>query len=286
MSKSGRQVTVTVDEEIGRALSEACAWPDEENERALNKAAKIVRKDLLISDETFDVDFSEKRQSRSVPNSLVKLISMILEGEPSHELSAGLQKVSVNLSQLIRSNSVNWKRREGTQKFRHSKNNEPLLPVLIGLMVHARTKKRKLVDQLAAEGVSISHDCVINLRRSISNQVCMEYQANGPVCPVDLKKNVFTTAAIDNLDHNPSSATAESSFHGATISVFQHADYHLNLPSFRVDANNSGRRNQGKLPVSYTDVQPTVSGKPEPQVSSDIDPDSFFLDGSTSARPN
>ena len=48
-----------------------------------------------MSDELFDDDVSDKRQNRSVPNSLVKLISMILEGgEPSRELSAGLQKVS------------------------------------------------------------------------------------------------------------------------------------------------------------------------------------------------
>ena len=61
----------------------------------LNKAAKIVCKDLLVSDELFDDDVSDKRQNRSVANSLVKLISMILEGgEPSRELSAGLQKVS------------------------------------------------------------------------------------------------------------------------------------------------------------------------------------------------
>ena len=119
-----------------------------------------------------------------------------------------------------------------------------------------------MVDQLAAEGVSVSYDRVMNLMRSISNQVCMEYQANGLVCLVDLKKNVFTTAAIGNLYHNPSSATAESSVHGTTISVFHHADFHLSLPSFRVDANNSGKRQQGKLPISYTDIQPTVSGKP------------------------
>ena len=125
-------------------------------------------------------------------------------------------------------------------------------------MVDTRTGKRRLVDWLAAEGVSVNYDRVMHLRWSIFNQVCMEYQANGLVYPVDLKKNVFITAAIDNLYHNPSSATAESSFHGTTISVFQHADYHLSMPSFRVDANNSGRRKQGKLPVSHTDIQPKV----------------------------
>ena len=112
------------------------------------------------------------------------------------------------------------------------------------------------------------------------------YQVNVLVCPVNLKKNVFTTAAIDNQYHNPRSATAESSFQGKTISVFQHADYHLSLPSFRVDTNNFGRRKQDKLPVSYTDIQPTVPGKPKAPVSSDIDPDSFFRDGSASAHLN
>ena len=153
-------------------------------------------------------------------------------------------------------------------------------------MVDTRTGKRRLIDWLAAEGVSVNYDRVMNLRWSIFNQVSMEYQANGLVYPVDLKKNGFTTAAIDNLYHNPSSATAESSSHGTTISVFQHADYQLSLPSFRVDANNSGRRKQNKLSVSCTDFQLTVSEKPEPPVSSDIDPDSFFLDGSASAHPN
>jgi hypothetical protein len=33
---------------------------------------------------------------------------------------------------------------------------------------------------------------------------------------------VFTTAAVDNVDHNPSSTTSKSSFHGTGISIFQH----------------------------------------------------------------
>ena len=110
VDKSGRKVTFTVEDQVGWTFFEAYAWSDEESERVLNKAAKIMRKDLLVSNEIFEYDVSEKRQSRSVPNFLVKLISMILEGgEPSGELSAGLRKVSVNPSQLIRFNSVKQK---------------------------------------------------------------------------------------------------------------------------------------------------------------------------------
>ena len=88
----------------------------------LNKAAKLVRKDLLVSDEIFEGDVLEKRRNRSVPNSLVKLISMIFEGgEPSRELPAGLRKVPVNLSQLIRFNSMKQKRGEEYGNFATSK---------------------------------------------------------------------------------------------------------------------------------------------------------------------
>ena len=37
-----------------------------------------------------------------------------------------------------------------------------------------------------------------------------------------MKKNLFTTTAVDNIDHNPSSSIASDSFHGTGISLLQH----------------------------------------------------------------
>jgi hypothetical protein len=37
-----------------------------------------------------------------------------------------------------------------------------------------------------------------------------------------LKNGIFTTAAIDNIDHDPSSAT--EAFHDTNISIFQHPE--------------------------------------------------------------
>ena len=42
------------------------------------------------------------------------------------------------------------------------------------------------------------------------------------VCPPVLRKGLFTTAVMDNIDHNLSATTATTSFHGTSISVFQH----------------------------------------------------------------
>ena len=36
---------------------------------------------------------------------------------------------------------------------------------------------------------------------------------------------VFTTAGIENIDHNPSATTAKSSFHGTAISFIQHSSF-------------------------------------------------------------
>ena len=55
----------------------------------------------------------------------------------------------------------------------------------------------------------------------ISTAVSERYEEDGVVCPVQLRKGLFTVAAVDNLDYNPSSNTATSAFHGKGISLFQ-----------------------------------------------------------------
>ena len=50
------------------------------------------------------------------------------------------------------------------------------------------------------------------------NRVAVE----GLVCPSVLQNGIFTTAAVDNIDHNPSLMTSHSSFHGTGICMFQH----------------------------------------------------------------
>ena len=42
------------------------------------------------------------------------------------------------------------------------------------------------------------------------------------VCPPKLHKNLFTTGALDNIDHNPSATTTKDSSHGTAISLAQH----------------------------------------------------------------
>ena len=65
-------------------------------------------------------------------------------------------------------------------------------------MLHASTRKRDLIDKLHKLGLSISYDCVLQLSTELANTVCTLYEEEGVVCPPILKKDVFTTAAVDN----------------------------------------------------------------------------------------
>ena len=222
-ARDGRQVTLSIDNDVGRALFEACESSAEDKTQIIAKATKVTRKYLLVDDEIFDGDVSAERQVASVTPILITLMSLILEGgKPNRVISTKLHRISANISQLIRFNAVKQTRRNKVKTFRHMTKNEPPLPVLIGLMIHAKTRKRKMIERLVAEGLSISYERVLDICQLISNQICKEYNFNNLVCPSSLQQGTFTTAAVDNLDHNPSSTTAQSSFHGTTISIFQH----------------------------------------------------------------
>jgi len=61
-------------------------------------------------------------------------------------------------------------------------------------------------------GLCISYDRVQEIEATVTNVLCDNYRSLDAVVPSSLLKDVFTTAAIDNIDHNTSSSTAVDSF--------------------------------------------------------------------------
>ena len=62
----------------------------------------------------------------------------------------------------------------------------------------------------------------MDLSTKMGNRVLKHFEKENLVCPPILRQKLFTSAALDNIDHDPSSTTAEDSFHGTGISLFQH----------------------------------------------------------------
>ena len=131
------------------------------------------------------------------------------------------------------------------------------------MMLHAHTRKRELVDRLSHLGMSILYTRVLELSAQMGNSACKQFQREQVLCPPKIRSNVFTTSAIDNIDHNPSSTTAKGSFHGTAISLLQH-------PSFNgkgVDrsiaivggSREASSKMVGRLPHYYIDVPPVTT---------------------------
>jgi len=74
-------------------------------------------------------------------------------------------------------------------------------------MIHAITRKKNLIDELFNLGLCISYDRVLSLSAEMGNRVCQLYHMEKVVCPPTLKQGVFTSSAVDNVDHNPSATT-------------------------------------------------------------------------------
>ena len=74
---------------------------------------------------------------------------------------------------------------------------------------------------------------------------------------------MFTSAAIDNIDHNPSSSTAISAFDGTSISIFQHPKIIEGQTQLQLEIDIEECSVPLELPSYYTEICPTKSKTPE-----------------------
>ena len=202
-----------------------------------------------------------------MPNVLVAMVNMVLDGPSikNQSLSSSTQ-AALSIAQLLKFNSVKQRRKQGATKtqeppaVRHSTSQETPLPTYVGLMLHAETRKRGHVDKLFSLGLSISYDRVLRLSAQMGNSVCQLYHIEQVVCPPTLRSNVLT-AAVDNIDHNPSATTAKNSFHGTGISLLQHPTYADEgvARSIALTGRDTGSKTVEPLPEYYTDVLPVAS---------------------------
>lgn len=216
----GRDIILAFEKDVGSILAEANKYGDAIH---LARAAAMIRSDMLDHKSQFSTTFSvDDNVNNVVPQSLLQFVCMISHGSDiKSQLNYGASKSDIALSQLLQYNCVT-KYKEGASFHRHSKDRETPFAVYVGLLVYAKTRKRQLIDILFENGISVSYDRVLEISAQLGDAVVAQYVEDGVLCPPALKKHVFTTAAVDNIDHNPSATTAQSSFHGTSLSLFQH----------------------------------------------------------------
>jgi hypothetical protein len=273
----GKEVLLVFDEDIGRALSTACHADSNVEALTLVKAAHIVRRDIFGTPFTFNGQFTADCQQKSVPQSLTALVQMILHGASIDSQSeVDCVPAALSVSQLIAFNCVKHIRKSAstsahststaqttqTSNIRHNMSQEKPLPLYLSLMLHAETRKRDLVDKLFKLGLCVSYDRLLQISANLANRISDCFDITAGVCPPPLRGGLFTTAAVDNIDHNPGSTTAADSFHGTGISLVQHC-------SPGEEGTFIGQQCDGEidtvtkviksLPSSYTSLPPVAS---------------------------
>ena len=268
--KQGRDVLLAFNEDIGNALKIVSERDCDDEAVILSKAAKIVRRDMGNWKYIFDGSFEPKCQKQSIPASLLCLVSMIIRGSNIETNSKDVSETqtALTIAQLLQYNCTFRRvaRQGATQS--HSVSREPPLPTYVGIIVHAKTRMKGLIDKLFDLGLSIPYSRVIAISTNLGNQILSQFAKDNVVCPANMKQNVFTTAAVDNIDHNTSSSTATSSLHGTGISLFQHPTSKEEEGLRKCFTFESVMKEDKLLPLpeSYASVPPLVMPKHDPTV--------------------
>ena len=219
--KEGRDVLSTSTSHIGAVVRKACETDADDDAIILARAARIIRKEIQSTSSQFNGSFSENCQAEALPPSLVTLIAMLLYGANITEQSLVTQtQALLSICQLLLFNTSTRSPNE-MQTGRHNRSREPPLPVYLEILLHNKTRKRQLVQTLFDLGLSVSYDRVLESSTNMGTKVCTYYDRLNTVCPPHMKRGVFTTSAVDNINHQTSATTARGSVNGTGISVFQ-----------------------------------------------------------------
>ena len=164
----GKEVRLAFSRNISAALQLAQCHDFDAEAVHLAKTATFIRRELLRDQPQFNGSFEPDCQHQAVPASLLALVNMILEGasikqDKRDETERSASTAALAISQLLIFNTVNRRRDQNSESkaTRHSLKRETPLPMYLGLVIHAETRKKNLVDKFYRLGLSVSYDRVM-----------------------------------------------------------------------------------------------------------------------------
>ena len=190
---------------------------------------------------------------------------MIMRG-PTIKRDSAESQACLTVSQLLVFNTISrFRDKSGNATdtihyTHHVRKRECPLPVYAALKIHGATREKSLIDTFYKLGMCISYDRLLTISNDTTNIVIDRYDRDGVVCPSKLLDGILTTAAVDNIDHNPSSTSAQDSFHGTAISLVQHPTNEKPGTDRATDVLDPSKSSTSKkiasLPSYYTEVPP------------------------------
>ena len=94
--------------------------------------------------------------------------------------------------------------------------------------------KKGTINTFHAMGMVVSYDWVMEVRKGLAISVSKRFAKDGVVLPSNIKRGVFTTGAVDNIDES-----GRTELHGTAISLTNHLTHEntgISPPALRLDA--------------------------------------------------
>ena len=130
-NKKGRDVILAFENNIGTAIHYANENSRDSQAIYLAKAAQIIRKEVLSKKQSFNGRFSQHCQEEAVPDTLLALINMIIDGPSINDQGSCTRnpsKAALAIAQLLIFNTV--KHRGNSEIVRHNSDRETPLAIL------------------------------------------------------------------------------------------------------------------------------------------------------------
>nr|CAD7568390.1 unnamed protein product [Timema californicum] len=178
-----------------------------------------MRKIITQHKATLDGHLNDDQQAASVPPALLSLVCYLLHGYASEENVTKATQPALTIRQLIV--FIHSENIPKGNIIRHKKSHEPPVPLYVCLSIFGRTPNNTIIESMHKRGLSISPNRIMEITASLAHLEIKRAQEEGVLCPSNLLHGLFVIGAYDNMDHNYSSTTSESYYHGKAISIFQ-----------------------------------------------------------------
>ena len=184
------------------------------------KVATPIRMEMSKVENDFKFSFPTGCQKTSTPIQLQILCSLLVDGcDPQ---VSGFSQASLSIAQMIMHQyrkTVPYK--SVTTNRRHCKKRETPVANYIGLKLYSSVRAKTLIQKLFSLGICISYDRCLEICDNIGSLLLQKYDMNGVFVSNNLKLNLFTIIAKDNIDLNARSTKIKDHFHGISMSQLQ-----------------------------------------------------------------
>ena len=214
-SENGKNVILSRNENVAEVLLDHMNAEDEAQQ--IVEVGLLLRKKILVPQSPFSGTFSPNCLRESVPNALLTLMRVLLEGaggigvEENSKVTARM-RVALTLSQLVISNSV--KESSDAQQLYQVTVRETPFPLYTSLVLNSNGRLKKVIKNFHKAGISVSHDRTLIVRRTIAQAVSEQFREQKVVVPVNCKRGVFTVGTTDNID-----VSGRVEMHGTSITL-------------------------------------------------------------------